>query len=259
MCAMLVAWFWSACAEGRDTSDREPPTLSVASEAKKEKTDAEKPRLVIDLGPDGVIRFERKTTNLWNLELRLAQHKHLDAVGRRARGLRPFRRVGGQNVSHLGILLRADKDAPWQHVRWVLSEVIDTRFYDVEFAVKRLPDRSYTKEEAAELGAEWKDVEPSARFDGRLPHPVDNYATIYPLGANPKIQSMAEIFVEIIPVKTRQVAWGSSRTLVEMPVKVRYAIEAFSDPDQMEAPQAKTAPDLGTLGLLARPPRARHS
>ncbi|MFQ5844163.1 MAG: hypothetical protein ACE5JG_04165 [Planctomycetota bacterium] len=230
-----------------------PLTLPVASEAKPDNPASEKSRFVVDLTADGVIRLGGKATNLFDLTAELTRQKLLHAYARKMQGLEPFRRIGGRNISHLGVLMRAHKDAPSRHVGWILMTLMDSGFYDVEFGVKRRADRSYAKKEAASLGAEWRDVPAPAspRVEASLAHRIEHYSVIYPLGTNPKVQSMSQILVEITPLEEREIAWGAAGMLVKVPVRVRYAIEAIDDPDSMETPApAVVTSDLQALGRL---------
>lgn len=60
---------------------------------------------------------------------------------------------GGVKASKLYVLLRADKDAPWQHVQWLMTIMAEQKLYKLQFATKQFKDGNIWPEEAKDLDA----------------------------------------------------------------------------------------------------------
>jgi biopolymer transport protein ExbD len=59
----------------------------------------------------------------------------------------------GVKASKLFVLLRADKDTPWQHVQWLMTVMSEQKLYKLQFATKQFKDGFISEKEARELDA----------------------------------------------------------------------------------------------------------
>jgi len=60
---------------------------------------------------------------------------------------------GGVKASKLYVLLRADKDVPWQHVQWLMTIMAEQKLYKLQFATKQFKDGYISDTEGKELDA----------------------------------------------------------------------------------------------------------
>ena len=71
------------------------------------------------------------------------------------------------------VLVKADRDAPWMHVSWLLMACAEGKFPKVEFVARRAAAADMTEDEAKELGAERRNLPadqiPEARLPAHLP------------------------------------------------------------------------------------------
>ena len=72
--------------------------------------------------------------------------------------------AGGAEASKLFVLLRADRNTPWQHIQWVMTIMAEAKLYKLQFATKIYADSYYRRSElndipetlVEELGGKWQ-------------------------------------------------------------------------------------------------------
>ncbi len=219
-----------------------PVTLPVAPQGVKDKNDDPDARLVLNLTKDGEVLVDRseiafgdkrlvsalklqpgfKPINLDRLGFHFSGTKRMYDFRQRRKGASGYERSeGGAEISRLFVLLRADKDAPWIHVEWLLQVMMEHKLHKLQFAVKAVADRSYSPEEATLLGAKRVDVAPPT------PPALESKLSVFLPTHHPEVAfaKIAEIRVEIhTGVETTVKEWGKFRHPASVPTEVRYEI-----------------------------------
>lgn len=160
----ITQWFgvWDRCQH-----DTAPVVLPVALMAAEDRDDDEDDRVIINLDKHGRILLGGSTLSLDELRERLRQHVRLYDLRERAKGKSGWERAAEETEwSRLYVLLRADKDVPWLHVKWILNVLEEERLFKVQFATMKWADLTYTEEEARALGVERHDELPWADYGG---------------------------------------------------------------------------------------------
>ncbi|MHC4931769.1 MAG: ExbD/TolR family protein [Planctomycetota bacterium] len=104
-------------------------------------------RVVVSIDSQGRLLIEEKVRTLDELTAILDSAKRRRAEIRRAEGLADRKRTD------LAVLLRVHKDAPWVHVRWVMTVMMEQKIHKLLFAVRRSAGPEYSEKEAKALGA----------------------------------------------------------------------------------------------------------
>ena len=107
-------------------------------------------RLIVNLTATGRLIYKRKEVTLAEFATQLeakarAYDRWMREIGKE--GYEGVADAAGRRWSKLFVLLRADQDAPWQHVRWVMAELLDKKVYKLQFAVCLTAGRNYTQAE----------------------------------------------------------------------------------------------------------------
>ena len=163
--AAVVYRWWAT-----DWSIKSVPTLNlpVAASADEDRDDDPDDRLVFSLTATGTIIFGEQELSLAGVAERLETAK--------ARCREKLRRLGkeecvegadGARWSRLYVLVRADRDAAWRHVRWILAELAQARIYRIQFGVRTVESRILT---SGEMGRRWagRDIDPPGPLGGKL-------------------------------------------------------------------------------------------
>ena len=163
-----------------------PMNLPVASTWVWDKANDPDDRLILNLTATGRLIYGEKEITLAGLAAQLAAEARAYDRKMRDRGGKGYYQLGdGSRWSKLFVLLRADQDAPWQHVRWVMAELAESRFYklqfaarfggslelagtDLEVAVRFTTGRNYTQAEAERRWAGWEIYFPPPWLAGKL-------------------------------------------------------------------------------------------
>jgi len=151
--------------------DVAPMCLPVASMAAEDRDNNRDARLIINLDKHGQILWCGEPKSLDDMRKILDEQKRLYDLRQKAKGKSGYEGATFEREwSRLFVLLRADKDAPWLHVKWILSLLEEERIFKLQFGVMKFADLSYTPEEARALGVARRDELPSAaRFlDAKL-------------------------------------------------------------------------------------------
>jgi len=125
-----------------------PVNLPVASMAQEDKDDDPDDRVIVTLTRDGRIYVKEKELTLEQLARHLRDADRAYREKLREYGRPPFdEEKDGTRWSRLYVLLRADRDARWRHVRWILAELAQARFYKVQFGARKFERRVLTPRE----------------------------------------------------------------------------------------------------------------
>lgn len=143
-------------------------TLPVAYMAEQDKNQEEDDRVVLNVDKYGQVLWKQKVVNLDELGTILATARDKYELKMRQKGLTGLEDIGGGNkASKLYVLLRADKDTPWQHVQWLMTVMAEQKLYKLQFATKKFKDtKSYTDEEVQQLDARSAKDAPQAAAAG---------------------------------------------------------------------------------------------
>jgi biopolymer transport protein ExbD len=162
-----------------------PVNLPVAHKAVQDKDNDPDDRVILNLTANGrlilVIDHEPVDTTLAELRNQLAAKAREYGAKMEARGEQGFESlVDGSRWSKLFVLLRADQDVPWRHVRWVMAELLTANIYKLQFGARIYPGEDLTPKEAERKWA-GRDIEmPFTTLEGKLalflptrPDPLD--------------------------------------------------------------------------------------
>jgi len=202
--------------------DLTPLTLPVASQGVADKGDDPHDRLVINVGAKGFVYWKGKKITLDELGAILSNRKEVYNLKMRAKGESGMEKLrGGGTASKLYVLLRADKETPWQHVLWLMTIMAEQKLYKLQLAVSRVADRAYTEAEAARLGAEWVDRAPpeKPRLDAKLDAflPRDEF---HPPPGTPETRAVMHIMAR----KEIAAKWGPEGVPVRKPTAFKYRL-----------------------------------
>ncbi len=134
-----------------------PVNLPVASWCESDEDNDPDDRLVFVLTADGRIFFEERGLTLADFANVLRVQKLNYELKLRRIG-KPVQQIEGW--SRLYVLLVVDKDAPWQHVQWMVAEIEAALIFKLQFGARRKP---YTPSSAHQAARAWA---------GRKIHPL---------------------------------------------------------------------------------------
>jgi len=206
---------------GAEAPAAPPLTLPVASQGVVDKGDDPHHRLILTVDAKGFVTWKGKKVTLDELSAILGKRNEYFDLKMRAQGKSGHEDLpGGGKASKLYVLLRADKDTPWQHVQWLLTLLAEQRIYKLQFAVRRVADRSYTREEAARLGAEWVDRAPPK--EPQLDAKLDAFLPIDRGIAAPRKAPVIHAGIHIVARKEIAAKWGPDGVPVSKPTAFKY-------------------------------------
>ncbi|MHC4223958.1 MAG: ExbD/TolR family protein [Planctomycetota bacterium] len=136
-------------------------TLPLAYKAVQDKADDPDDRLILNIDDMGRLLYKGKARTLDELGTILDQAKRVYNLKMRAKGKEGEDDFGGMKASKLYVLLRADRDTPWQHVQWIMTIMAEQKLYKLQFATKKYVDSSYR-------GRKWDGKEEWEMLDGRF-------------------------------------------------------------------------------------------
>jgi biopolymer transport protein ExbD len=129
-------------------------TLPVAYMAEEDKGQEEDDRVILNVDRYGQIVWKQKNVNLDELGTILSTARDRYELKMRQIGRSGLEEIpGGGKASKLYVLLRADRDTPWQHVQWLMTVMAEQKLYKLQFASKKFRDSAYTAEEATAVDA----------------------------------------------------------------------------------------------------------
>jgi len=127
-------------------------TLPLAHMSLEDKADDIDDRVILNVDTHGQVLYHKKAISLDELSTILKDQKRLYDLKMKAKGESGMIDINGQKASKLYVLLRADRDTPWQHVQWLMSIMAEQKLYKLQFATKKYADSKYTPDEVKELG-----------------------------------------------------------------------------------------------------------
>jgi biopolymer transport protein ExbD len=136
-------------------------TLPVAYMAEEDKNQEDDDRVVLNVDVYGGLMWKGKNVSMDELGTVLSTARDKYELKMRQLGKSGTEELpGGGKASKLYVLLRADKDAPWQHVQWLMTIMAEQKLYKLQFATKKFVDGFISKEEAIILdGRDQKSVQ----------------------------------------------------------------------------------------------------
>jgi biopolymer transport protein ExbD len=136
------------------TKDLAEMTLPVAYMAEEDKNQETDDRVILNIDVYGGLMWKGKQVNLDELGTVLGTARDRYELKMHQKGESGMEDLpGGGKASKLFVLLRADKDAPWQHVQWLMTIMAEQKLYKLQFATKKFKDGFISNEEAALLDA----------------------------------------------------------------------------------------------------------
>lgn len=129
-------------------------TLPVAYMAEEDKGQEEDDRVILNVDRYGRIMWKQNAVNMDELGTILSTARDRYQLKMQQLGKSGLEDIGGgAKASKLYVLLRADRDTPWQHVQWLMTIMAEQKLYKLQFATKKFRDSSYNDAEAAALDA----------------------------------------------------------------------------------------------------------
>jgi len=130
-------------------------TLPLAYMAQEDKDDDPDDRVILNVDEKGELLFKSKPINLDELKAILENQKKYYNAKMAAEGGSGYEDLpGGGKASKLYVLLRADRDTPWQHVQWLMTIMAEAKLYKLQFATKKFvggAGKSYSPAEVKAL------------------------------------------------------------------------------------------------------------
>jgi biopolymer transport protein ExbD len=129
-------------------------TLPIAHMAEEDKDNDPDDRVILNIDTEGHILYKGRPRSLEEIGGILREEKKrydFDQKRNGKSGLEPI--PGGGEASKLFVLLRADKETPWQHVQWLMTIMAEQKLYKMQFATKKfISGGGYEAGEAESLG-----------------------------------------------------------------------------------------------------------
>ena len=136
-------------------------TLPLAHMAVQDKADDPDDRVIFNVDKSGYILYKAKPVNLDELGSILRNRKDAYDLKMKRAGKTGLEDLpGGGKASKLYVLLRADKETPWQHVQWLMTVMAEQKLYKMQFATKQFADSSFLDKMPGDTIPEWE------RLDG---------------------------------------------------------------------------------------------
>ena len=137
-------------------------TLPLAITAEPDKANDKDKRYIVNVDRQGFIKYKGGDFTLGELKQLLNRLKR--HYGKYKDFGKPPNIV---KASELFVLVRADKDTPWQHVQWIMTIMAEEKLYKLQFGAKQFADGDYLKpanggktagmEEVKALGGKFKE------------------------------------------------------------------------------------------------------
>ncbi len=122
--------------------DVAPMTLPVGAHA---ETRHDSGYVILNLDRRGALLYRGTPRSLDEIATILSGAKQVYHLRQKAKGNSGYEDVpgGGEQRTMLALHLRADRDAPWQRILWLLTVVGEERFHKLRFAATREPPERY--------------------------------------------------------------------------------------------------------------------
>jgi len=113
-------------------------TLPIAYMAQEDKDDDPDDRVILNVDKHGQVIWKSEARSLGELKTILDDQKILYQRKMRREGKDAFETLkSGAKATKLFVLLRADKDTPWQHVQWLMTVMAQAGYYKLQFATSK--------------------------------------------------------------------------------------------------------------------------
>ncbi len=146
-----------------------PLNLPIASMGEEDRDNDRDDRLIVSLSAKGTLFHLQDEITLAELEVLLTVAAQSYDTKMHAAGKQGFEQtLDGKRWSKLFVLLRADQDAPFQQVQWVLAELRHAGFYKLQFGVRVNKTRDRTQRELDRARAAWEVSCPVESLEGKL-------------------------------------------------------------------------------------------
>jgi len=109
-------------------------TLPIAYMAQEDKDDDPDDRIILNVDKHGQVIWRGEPRSLGELKTILADQKVLYQKKMQRAGKDAYEQFPGGKATKLYVLLRADKDTPWQHVQWLMTIMAQEKYYKLQFA-----------------------------------------------------------------------------------------------------------------------------
>ena len=110
-------------------------TLPIAYMAQEDKDNDEDDRIILNVDKHGALIWRSEVRSLGEIKSILAEQKRLYDKKMRRKGKDAYETLkSGGKATRLFVLLRADKDTPWQHVQWLMTIMAQEKYYKLQFA-----------------------------------------------------------------------------------------------------------------------------
>ena len=143
-------------------------TLPLANMAVEDQDNDPDDRVILNVDKQGRILYKQRPISLDELGTIIDTAKRVYDLKMKAEGKQGMEEVApGVKASKLYVLVRADKDTPWQHVQWLMTIMAEQKLYKLQFATKQSIDHEWggvdkntgvdLREEARSLGGKMPD------------------------------------------------------------------------------------------------------
>jgi len=112
-------------------------TLPIAYMAQSDEDNDPDDRMILNVDRFGQIKWRGQNRTLGELSAILAQQKLLYAAQMKRKNKPAYEQFAGGKATKLYVLLRADKDTPWQHVQWLMTIMAEQKYYKLQFATAK--------------------------------------------------------------------------------------------------------------------------
>ncbi len=146
-----------------------PLNLPVADMSQSDNDNDPNDRLILSLTATGKLIHKDREIRLAALAKTLASRANAYDKKMREYEKEGFEKTpDGRRWSKMFVLLRADQDAPAQHVRWIMAELLAQGFYKLQCAARREPSADRTQEALDRAWAGRETEWPPPTLDGKL-------------------------------------------------------------------------------------------
>ena len=131
-------------------------TLPLANMAVEDQDNDPDDRVILNVDKQGRILYKQRPISLDELGTIIDTAKRVYDLKMKAEGKQGMEEVApGVKASKLYVLVRADKDTPWQHVQWLMTIMAEQKLYKLQFATKQSIDHEWSgTKEGVDLEAE---------------------------------------------------------------------------------------------------------
>ena len=209
----------AACARSEPETVLADIHLPVASMGVEDRNDDPEPRVVVSLTRNGEILVDYGTflsdKHHALIPVTLTALSTFLDIAKRSRDPETLRE--GVQVSRLFVLLRVDRDAPWQHVQSLLSTLAEHKYYKVQFGVQRADAPAPTPPRFEAKLKAWLPTAEDEMLDEAVVEPEDAIVLIR-VGIGTRREN-------------RETRGGKNNELIRVPATVKYHVRGRDTKD----------------------------